>query len=106
MPAGALTIEGGVVMNKLGSLTGVGALLLNGELIAKAQYEIMVNGDETGLRLAFGSMQVSDQVIKVMEQSSGSYTLSLENSGVVELVFTEIVGNIIHFDVRGPVPGF
>ena len=71
-------------MNKLGSLTGVGALLLNGSLIAKAQYEIMVNGDETRLRLAFASMQVSDQAIKVMEQSSGNYTLSLEKSGVVD----------------------
>jgi hypothetical protein len=86
--------------------TGVGALLLNGALIAKVHYEIMVNGDETGLRLAFGSMQVSDQAIKVMEQSSGNYTLSLEKSGVVELVFTEVVGNTINFDVSGPVPGF
>lgn len=93
-------------MNKLGSLTGVGALLLDGELVAKAEYEITVNQDDAGLKLAFGWMRVSNQVIGLIDQSTGNYSLKLENSGSVELALGEITGNTINFDVSGPVPGF
>jgi hypothetical protein len=93
-------------MNKLDSLRGAGALYLDGDLIAKAKYEISINRDDDGKTLAFGSMLVSKPVIALIDASVGDYSLELEQGGKVELVLGEIIETMIKFDVSGAVPGF
>jgi hypothetical protein len=59
------------------------------------------------LKLAFGWIRVSDQALKVIDQSDGRYSLKLaKETGEVELAFDRFNGNLIYFDVNGPVPGF
>jgi hypothetical protein len=93
-------------MSKLGSLSGIGALLLDGDPIAKAEYEIVVNQDDAGRKLAFGWMRISKHAIGLIDVSTGNYSLELQDSRRVELVLGEAAENVINFDVSGPVPGF
>jgi hypothetical protein len=95
----AFALEGAITMNKLGLLEGVGALLLNGAAIAKAEYEISVNQYEDGFPLAFGWMRVSKHVIPLIDESDGSYTLRLKNSEQVELALDKVCEDIINFDL-------
>jgi hypothetical protein len=93
-------------MNKFGTLRGTGALRLDGDAIAKAQYEILINEDEAGKKLAFGSLQVSHHTINLVDVSDGDYSLELEGGATIELVLTEIGPGFIKFDINGPIPGF
>jgi hypothetical protein len=85
--------------NKLGVLEGVGVLLLNGEVIAKAKYDISVNYDAGGLSLAFGWMRVSKHAIPLVEQSDSRYVLRLDDSEWLELALDGTNEDIINFDV-------
>jgi len=94
-------------MIKLGSLEGTGALLLSGGAIANVEYGISISNDDVGLKLAFGWMRVTDQALKIIDQNEGRYCLRLEkDAGEVELAFDQFEGNLITFDVNGPVPCF
>ena len=93
-------------MHKITSLEGIGALHLNGELIGRADYEIAINQDDDGKKLAFGSMAVNARVLGLINNGVGAFTLQLEkNSTSIDLILGDLVGNRVNFDISGPILG-
>jgi hypothetical protein len=93
-------------LNTYNTLRGTGRIRRDGLPIGKVEYELLVNRYGDGERLAFGTGQVTDSVLRRVNEADGAFVLELENkSGMVQLALGETGQNVFHFDAVGSIPG-
>ena len=94
-------------MGQIGSLKGVGQLIVNGDEFDGVKYSITVSIDEFGMKKQWGQITTSAQVLLDLSEVGGG-VLRLEDGTEVDVVHLSTVpaGTVAEIQVNGPLPGF
>lgn len=94
-------------MQPIGTLTGTGGLLVDGEIVTSADYEITVWLERPGGLKSANGLLYGDfaQLHKVFEARSAD--LQLESGETVRIIITQLsTDSPATIQVSGPVPGY
>ena len=94
-------------MGKMGSIKGVGQLIVGGEEFDGVKYCIIVSIDELGMKKQGGQITTSAQVLLDLSQVGGG-VLRLEDGTEVDIVHlsTDVAESVAEISVPDPLPGF
>ena len=94
-------------MGQIGSLKGVGQLIVGGEEFDGVKYSIIVSIDEIGTKHQWGQITASPQVLLDLSQIGGG-VLRLEGGTEVDIVHvsTDVAQSVAEIQVNDPLPGF
>ena len=94
-------------MGQIGSIKGVGQLMVGGEEFDGVKYSIIVSIDELGMKNQWGQIRTSAQVLLDLSQLGGG-VLRLEDGTEVDIVHlsTDVAESAAEISVPGPLPGF
>lgn len=94
-------------MGQIGSIKGVGQLIVGGEEFDGVKYSIIVSIDEIGTKNQRGQITTSPQVLLDLSQIGGG-VLRLEDGTEVDIVHlsTDVAEFVAEIHVNDPLPGF
>ncbi len=94
-------------MGQIGSIKGVGQLIVDGEEFDGTKYSIIVTIDELGTKNQWAQITASPQVLLDLSQVGGG-VLRLEDGTEVDIVHlsTDVAKSVAEISVPGPLPGF
>ena len=94
-------------MGQIGSIKGVGQLIVGGEEFDGVKYSIIVSIDEIGTKHQWGQITTSPQVLLDLSQIGGG-VLRLEDGTEVDIVHvsTDVAQSVAEIQVNDPLPGF
>ena len=94
-------------MGKIGSIKGVGQLIVGGEEFDGVKYSIIASIDEIGTKHQWGQITASPQVLLDLSQIGGG-VLRLKDGTEVDIVHvsTDVAQSVAEIHVNGPLPGF
>ena len=94
-------------MGQIGSIKGVGQLIVGGEEFDRVKYSIIVSIDEIGTKHQWGQITASPQVLLDLSQIGGG-VLRLKDGTEVDIVHvsTNVAQSVAEIQVNGPLPGF
>ena len=94
-------------MGQIGSIKGVGQLIVGGEEFDGTKYSIIVSVDPSGVKDQRGQIRTSAQVLLDLSQLGGG-VLRLEDGTEVDIVLlsTDVAQSVAEISVPGPLPGF
>ena len=94
-------------MGQIGSLKGVGQLIVDGDEFDSVNYSITVSIGPSGIKDQRGQITASAQALWDFSQIGGG-VLRLEDGTEVDIIHlsTDIVRNVAEIHVNSPLPGF
>ena len=94
-------------MGQIGSIKGVGQLIVGGEEFDGVKYSITVSIDEIGTKNQWGQISTSAQVLLDLSQLGGG-VLRLEDGTEVDIVHlsTDVAESVAEISLCSPLPGF
>ena len=94
-------------MDKIGSIKGVGQLIVGGEEFDGVKYSITVSIDELGTKKQWGQITTSAQVLLDLSEVGGA-VLRLEDGIEVDIIHvsTDVAESVAEISVNSPLPGF
>jgi len=94
-------------MGQIGSIKGVGQLIVGGEEFDSVKYSIIVSIDKLGMKKQWGQITTSPQALLDLSQVGGG-VLRLEDGTEVDIVHlsTDVAKSVAEISVPGPLPGF
>ena len=92
-------------MGQVGSIKGVGQLIVGGEEFDGVKYSIIVSIDEIGTKHQWGQITASPQVLMDLSQIGGG-VLRLEDGTEVDIVHvsTDVAQSVAKIQVIGELP--
>lgn len=94
-------------MRHLGTLEGIGRLIVDSADVCKARYRISVHQrDKFAPKSARGTLDADLGELRKAWHNRSDCTLKLETGGEVSIIITRITDSGATIRVSGPVPGF